>query len=179
MTAGYWAVTFIHTNTDQVSVKVTQERWEKTRKMVRDIWQEFSGHQREVPSEVLGEDSAGGLDHKHLEGCRCVLVYMAQAYSSLVTYLKGIHLTLDIWREDRNEGDWKRLYAGMEQLRRRCDPEGILEAMGEDAPPLVMHVPRLEQDLQVLLELRETLVSPERAVIKHLMQLCYSFGDAS
>jgi hypothetical protein len=62
--------------------------------MVRDIWQDFRDRQKEVPSEMLGEDSAGGLNHKQLERRRGFLVYVAQAYFSLVPYLKGIHFAL-------------------------------------------------------------------------------------
>jgi hypothetical protein len=41
-------------------------------------------------------------------------------------------------------------------------------------------VPRLEQDLKSLLALTDPLVPPERAVrSKHLLQVCYGFGDAS
>jgi hypothetical protein len=54
--------------------------------MVWDIWQEFSDRRREFPSEVL-EDSVGGLDHNKLERRPGFLVYMAQAYPSLVPYL--------------------------------------------------------------------------------------------
>jgi hypothetical protein len=90
--------------------------------MVRYIWQEFSDRQKEVPSEVLGEDSTGGLTHKQLERRRGFLVYVAQAYPSLVPYLKGIHLTLDSWRSGRNEDGWKRSRADMEQLRRHGYP---------------------------------------------------------
>jgi hypothetical protein len=75
-----------------------------------------------VPSEVLGEDSAGGLNHKQLERSRGFLVYVNQAYPSLVQHLKGIHLTLDGWRSGRNEEGWKRSCADMEQLRRHGDP---------------------------------------------------------
>jgi hypothetical protein len=88
MTAGAWAGTVIHTHMGHLFVKVTQERWDKTRK-------EYSDRQTELPVEVLGEDSAGGLNHKQLERRRGFLVYVAQAYPSLVPYLKGIHLTLD------------------------------------------------------------------------------------
>jgi hypothetical protein len=59
-TAGAWAGTVINTHMGQVCVKVTQERWDKTRKMVCDIWQEYSDRRTELPVEVLGEDSAGG-----------------------------------------------------------------------------------------------------------------------
>jgi hypothetical protein len=102
MKAGDWADTVIHTNMYQVCVKVTQRRWDKTRKMVRDIWYDFIDRRKEVLSEVMGEDSAGGLDHKQLELRQGFLVYLAQVYPSLVPYLKGIHLTLDVWRSGRN-----------------------------------------------------------------------------
>jgi hypothetical protein len=98
-----WAGTMIHTNMDQVCVKVTHTQWNKTRKMVHDIWQDFSDHQREVPSEVMGGDSAGALNHKQLEIRRGFLVYVTQSYPSGVPYLNRIHLTLDHWRSGRDE----------------------------------------------------------------------------
>jgi hypothetical protein len=52
--------------------------------MFHDIWQEFIDRWKEVPSEVLGEDSAGGLNHKQLDRRRGFLLYVAQAYPSLV-----------------------------------------------------------------------------------------------
>jgi hypothetical protein len=133
-----------------------------------------------VPSEVLGEDSAGGLNHKQLERCRGFLVYVAQAYPSLVLYLKGIHLTLDGWRSGRNEDGWKRSHADMEQLMQHGDPEEAMKVIREEAPSLVIPVPRLEQDLRALLALTKPLVPPKRAVrSKHLLQVCYGFGGAS
>jgi hypothetical protein len=180
MTAGEWTGTAIHTHMGQVCVKVTQERWDKTRKMVRDIWQEYSNRRTELSVEVLGEDSAGELNHKQLERRQGFIVYVAQAYPSLVTYLKGIHLTLDSWRSGRNEDGWKRTRADMEHLRRNCCPEETMKSLSDEAPRLVMPVPRLEQDLKALLALTDPLVPPERAVrSKHLLQVCYGFGDAS
>jgi hypothetical protein len=143
MTAGAWAGTVIHTHMGQVCVKVTQERWDKTRKMVCDIWQEYSDRRTELPVEVLGEDSAGGLNHKQLERRRGFLVYVAHAHPSLVPYLEGIHLTLDSWRSDRNEDGWKRTRADMEHLRRNGCPEETMKSLSDEAPRLVMHVPRL------------------------------------
>jgi hypothetical protein len=78
ITAGVWACTVIHTHMDQLCVKVTHARWDKTHKMVRDIWQEVSNRRKEVPSEVLGEGRVGGLNHKQLERRRGFLVYVAQ-----------------------------------------------------------------------------------------------------
>jgi hypothetical protein len=82
MTAGAWADTVIHTNMDQLCVKVTQTRWEKTCKMVRDIRQEFSDRRKEgrAVRSAGGWGSAGGLNHKQLDRLRGFLVYVAQAY---------------------------------------------------------------------------------------------------
>jgi hypothetical protein len=91
------------------------------------------------------------MGHKQLERCRDFLVYVDQAYSSLVPQLKGIHLTIYIWRAGRNKDGWKRSRSDMEQLRRRGDPEGMLEAPSEDAPPLVISVTSLEQYLKALM----------------------------
>jgi hypothetical protein len=80
---------------------------------------------------------------------------VAQAYPSLVPYLKGIHLTLDSWRSGRNEDGWKRTRAEMEHLRRNGCPEEAMKALSDEATRLVMPVPRLEQDLKALLALTD------------------------
>jgi hypothetical protein len=140
--------------------------------MVHYIWQEFSDRRKEVPSEVLGGESAGGINHKQLERRRGFLLYVAQAYPSLVPYLKGIHLTLDGRRSGRNEEGWKRSRANMEQPRRHGDQEEAMKAMSEEAPSLVIPVPHLEQYVMVLLALMDPLVPPERSVrSKHLLQV--------
>jgi hypothetical protein len=55
-----------------------------------------------------------------------------------------------------------------------------MKALSDEAPRLVMHVPCLEQDLKALLAFTDPLPPPERAVrSKHLLQVCYGFGDAS
>jgi hypothetical protein len=147
---------------------------------MRNIWQEYSDRQTELPVEVLGEDSSGGLNHKQLERRRGFLVYVAQANPSLVPYLKGIHLTLDSWKSDRNEDGWKLTRADMEHLRRDGYPKETMKSLSDEAPRIVKPVPRLEQDLKALLALTDPLVPPERSVrSNHLLQVCYGFGDTS
>jgi hypothetical protein len=64
----------------------------------------------------------------------------------------------------------------MEHLRRNGCPEETMKALSDEAPRLVMPVPRLEQDLKALLALNDPLVPPERAVrSKHLLQI--GFGS--
>jgi hypothetical protein len=65
-------------------------------------------------------------------------------------------------------------------LRRNGCPEETMKALSDEAPRLVMPVPRLEQYFKALLALTDPLVPPERAVrSKHLLQVCYGFGDSS
>jgi hypothetical protein len=68
----------------------------------------------------------------------------------------------------------------MEHLRRNGCPEETMKALSDETPRLVITVPRLEQYLKALLALTDPLVPPERAVrSKHLLQVCYGFGDTS
>jgi hypothetical protein len=41
--------------------------------------------------------SRQGVDRKAPESYLGFLIYVSRTYSSMVPYLKGIHLTLDIW----------------------------------------------------------------------------------
>jgi hypothetical protein len=68
----------------------------------------------------------------------------------------------------------------MEQLRLHGDPEEAMKALSEEAPSLVIPVPRLKQDLRALLALTDPFVSPEQDVrSKNLLQVYYGFGGAS
>ena len=51
----------------------------------------------------------GGLiDYKKLESRRGFLLYVSWTYTHMTLYMKGFHLTLDGWREDRDAEGWKR-----------------------------------------------------------------------
>jgi hypothetical protein len=68
----------------------------------------------------------------------------------------------------------------MEQLSRHGYPEESMKALIDEAPSLVIPVPRLEQNLRALLVLTDPLAPPERAMrSKHLLQVFYGYGDAS
>jgi hypothetical protein len=48
----------------------------------------------------------GQMLHKTAESFRGFLVYVAHTYTAMVPYLKGIHLSLDSWRANRDEDGW-------------------------------------------------------------------------
>ena len=47
------------------------------------------------------------LDRHRLEQVRGFLNYVAQACPGLTPYLNGFHLTIDGWRENRDDGGWR------------------------------------------------------------------------
>jgi len=60
---------------------------------------------KEVQDIRVGNKAA--MDYKTLESYRGFLIYVAQTYTTLVPYLKGIHLTLDSWRPNQDDDGWK------------------------------------------------------------------------
>jgi hypothetical protein len=58
-------------------------------------------------SERLAEGTEGAHAKKDGESFRGFLVYVARMYKAMVPYLKGIHLSLDSWRANRDEDGWR------------------------------------------------------------------------
>jgi hypothetical protein len=90
---GAWSGSVVHTTGGHVTVLISMERWAKLKSIIQ--WIDLQ----------LKEE--GGMDFKTLEKNRGVLVYISRTYPALVPYLKGVHLTLDSWREWRKEDGWK------------------------------------------------------------------------
>jgi hypothetical protein len=55
----------------------------------------------------IGKPPPGKINHKIAETYRGFLVYVSRTYRAMVPYLKGLHLTLDRWRPDRDEDGWR------------------------------------------------------------------------
>jgi hypothetical protein len=140
--AGPWAGSTIHTSNNTVTVTVTIERWHKAQVMIQ--WN----------ADCCQVGSA--LDHKQLESYRGSLVYLSRTYPSLVPYLKGVHLTLDSWRPNRDSAGWKlRDYQHLAQFP---------EVIPVSAPSAVRAVPRLLQDIVALQSLFAPTIPPSRPV---------------
>ena len=137
--AGAWAGSIIRTNSIEVGVLVSDERWSKTRTIFRK-W--LSIHKK---------DPSAPLPTKELHSDRGFLIYIARMYQVLTTFIKGIHLTLNGWHPDRDIEGWRdaTLHATTKQ-----DSE-YLEHLHE-YPDLVQPVPRLMGDLTALAELTES-----------------------
>ncbi|KAL7557429.1 hypothetical protein ACA910_015264 [Epithemia clementina (nom. ined.)] len=136
--------------------------------------------------ESLKKWSAQALiDRKALQRTRGFLVYVTLTYSSMTPYFKGLHLTLESWRPDRDEDGWK--------LSTRAVADHLHETGGDwqgsdnktssesNSPPsLVAPVSRFAEYVVALSELTSSelppkvLVRPRSAAVTAVM-----FGDAS
>lgn len=92
--AGAWTGYIVHTDGGKVWVLCTQDEWNKAWGYVQSM-------------QTILREQGGIFDFKTLEKQRGFLVYVSRIYPSLVPYLKGIHLTLDSWRPNRNKDSWK------------------------------------------------------------------------
>ncbi|KAL7577357.1 hypothetical protein ACA910_002090 [Epithemia clementina (nom. ined.)] len=86
-TPGAWARALVQTTGEEVFKLVSKERWAKVK-----------GH----IATLKGWSNREKIDRKALERIRGFLVYVTMTYGALTPYLKGLHLTLESWREDRN-----------------------------------------------------------------------------
>jgi hypothetical protein len=96
----------------------------------------------------------------------------------LVPYLKGIHLTLESWRANRDEEGWGKPQDTDDNFMFNDSWEEMKDL--EDAPKTVEAVPRLRADLAFLIELTKNKEPPvicDRP--SEYVWVEYSAGDAS
>ncbi|KAI2495932.1 hypothetical protein MHU86_18586 [Fragilaria crotonensis] len=112
---GAWAGSVVSTSHGVVTKFVTKERWRKTQGCIRWLANKI-GIQGDQWSGGIPEDEyskvppAGTLPHKQAERIRGFLIYVSRTYKAMVPYLKGLHLTLDFWRANRDEEGWREGY---------------------------------------------------------------------
>ena len=174
---GAWAGSVVSTSSGVVTKFVSQERWRKTQAAIRwlakkakvpgDQWSETG-----IPEdEDSKEPPAGTLPHKQSERIRGFLIYVSRTYRAMVPYLKGLHLTLDFWRPDRDEEGWRAF--GHEGLAVPTPP------VMSKAPRFVKIAPRLQSDLRVLMDLTAFDEPPAITVRAISTAAAYLVGDAS
>ena len=120
------------------------------------------------------------LPFKPLESDRGFLVYVAGAYPAMKPYLKGFHLTLDMWRGGRDEEGW-RIRGNL-----LVDTQSVLDANEGGGTPhgplsgMTPVAPRFKTDLEALICLTDS-PTPARRVVRRrdLVTALYGFGDAS
>jgi hypothetical protein len=173
---GAWAGSVVATSKGIVTKFVTKERWQKTQGCIRWLATKIG-----VPGDQWSgttpedEDSkkapVGYLPFKQAERIRGFLIYVSRTYKAMVPYLKGLHLTLDSWRPNRDEEGWR--------LRTNEEPEDLLLMEIKNAPRFVQIAPRLDADVKVLMDLTGFDEAPAVHVRPSSTAAAYLVGDAS
>lgn len=195
-TPGAWAGSVVYIYTDLgVCILTSEEKWAKLKLILNRYY-------------TLLKGGAIELDHKQLLSDRGFLVYVTRNYPAMVPYLKGIHLTAEMWRGDRDEEGWK-IKPGIQkkddesvvscQTLSTARGGGLNSSLEEDvvmdyalrrsgdkqplyAPQdgLTPIVPRLIDDIAALRLLTESVLPPLRVVRPTgVVQVFYGFADAS
>jgi hypothetical protein len=81
---------------DPVVKTVTQEKLDKAHSTVKEIMK-----------LILKTDEPIELDHTDLQCKHCFLGHLSMTFTSMVPFLKGLHLTIDSWRTQRDGEGWK------------------------------------------------------------------------
>jgi hypothetical protein len=175
---GAWAGTVMWATAVDVKKMVTQERWDKTKTKLDWIWRACQG---ERGGDIESACPAENIPHKKLESIRGFLVYVARTYPTMVPYLKGIHLTLDSWRENRGSDGWPVDDDGWRISNTIDDKLEDADARqgGAEPPTFVKQAKRLKDDLKMLRYLTKDEEAPRKGVRSTETAAAYLFRDAS
>jgi hypothetical protein len=176
---GAWAGTVMWGTEVDVRKMVTHERWDKTKRKLNWIVQTLDG---ERGGDIAEECPGDHVPHKPLESIRGFLVYVARTYPTMVPYLKGIHLTLDHWREGRGKDGWPLDDDGWRLTNtidnKVEDPEARQGRL--EPPKFVEAAERLKDDVRMLVKLTEDEEPPRVLPVRARESgVGYLFGDAS
>lgn len=160
-TPGAWAGIVAIASKEGIYVSVTQDKWDKARGLLQELNQEL--------------ETQGVLNHKALEKKRGFFNHLQRTYPAITPFLKGFHLTLDGWREHRDEEMWKICGAARSDTLDLDDGSRIASA-----PTLVSPAPRLREDLGVLIKMFASATPAIRSARSTKVAVAlYGFGDAS
>ena len=183
-TPGPWASTVTHTDGGKVCGMVSQEKWDKSKRLIAEL------------GEMVALDC---LPLTRLLQIRGFLMYVVRTYPWINPYIKGLHLTIDSWQPFRGPDGFKLsgkelasvltwdIDGAMPCRRAEDDPEIVPEAGNAhkregraDEPPVhVTPAPRFLQDLKHLSQLIDVDTPPRQLYqAKHSTAL-FVIGDAS
>lgn len=178
--AGAWTGTIFKIENPIISKSVSQEKWEKGKRIVGAL-------------NASLQDAENGrplLDRRVLEKETGFLNHLSMTFETLTPFLKGFYLTLNSWREGRDDADWKVSPRQWKVLLFNRAANGRISEGELDnelrksemtgAPERVTSSPSLKSDVEAL----AAMFSPEKApevVIrsKTVITIVYGFGDAS
>ena len=181
-TPGAWAGSVVHIAPELgVCVLISIEKWTRMKGILRK-W------------EAALTATSPQLLHKELLSDRGFLVYVTRTYPAMSPYLKGFHLTIEMWRGGRDADGWKAketddclidlfiLLATVEELEFATKQHLLAAASMVYAPAdgLTTPAPRLKDDIAALLKLSNFELPPLRVGrLSRVVHVYYGFGGAS
>eukprot|EP00984_Skeletonema_dohrnii_P022484 scaffold11603_cov72-Skeletonema_dohrnii-CCMP3373.AAC.1 len=162
-----------------VLVTVTIEKWRKTRALVEELDLMIRQNSRKIP-------------RNRLEQIRGFLNYVTRTYRWLSSYIKGLHLTIDGWRKDRDMDGYRKFVneAAIKEAEkdmaagREVDLDAFRvkeEVVGKEQKPpeFVEGKARLLSDVAALMKLTEgDTPAVQQSRVGELL-VAYLMGDAS
>ncbi|KAI2495940.1 hypothetical protein MHU86_18550 [Fragilaria crotonensis] len=178
--AGAWTGTIFKITPTVISKSVSQEKWNKGKAMVKGL----------VAKIEADSDDRPVLDRKQLEKETGFLNHLAMTFDVVTPFLKGFYLTMNSWRTQRDEGDWKmtdkrwkRLLFAQFANDEITETELDTALFGKEesaAPHLVKASISLASDVGALAVIFAPTSVPVVGVrSKHVITVVYGFGDAS
>ncbi|KAL7574514.1 hypothetical protein ACA910_015870 [Epithemia clementina (nom. ined.)] len=167
-TPGAWAGAIVSAEPTGVYKMVSPERWGKVKAPINNL-QKWASQQH--------------INRKSLEKVQGFLVYVSLTFSAMVPYLKGLHLTLENWRPDRDADGWHMTPTEFAAYLQENKPKWVdldEEPPSISPPAKVSPVPCFKEDVLSLAALTsapdppKVLVRPRAKAVAALL-----FGDAS
>jgi hypothetical protein len=184
-TPGAWAGAVVHVvDALGVCTLLSQEKWTRTKAIILK-WLD------------IVQSGEVELCHADLISDRGFLVYATRTYPAMIPYLKGFHLTAEMWRGNRDaegyrlkeeSGDDATVDSGStlgstedaDRVRHHLPWNERGDTKHAPATGTTQAVPRLEADLKALKILTNFDLPPLRVVRPfHSVHVYYGFGDAS
>ena len=154
---GMWCGSLVEADGANLKVYTSQEKWNRGRDIV-SAWK--------LKYDELNPGINPVLNHKKLERDRGFMVHLGRTYSWIMPYLKGIHNSLESWRDQRDEDGWKytdrewrELVSELRYLESEWDKSD--RSIDVEAPDTVTTVPRMRQDVHSLYTLMESGEPPQ------------------
>ena len=169
-TPGAWAGGVAYTDQNTLRIFVSQEKWDRTKEFL--LWVRDCMNQPEPL-----------LERKRFQSGKGFLVHISLCYEFMQPYLKGFHLSENSWRPNRDEDGWKLPpdHAAEEDPSLLVPMENMPPNVDDDEPPMIIPVPRLQEDVEALLTLFDP-PTPVQIIARPVQGSClvaYGGGDAS
>jgi hypothetical protein len=160
---GAWARRIIYTSQGVTRKMLSQEKWDRAKEFLGWVHQGVAHPQ--------------ALERNHFRSDKGFLVHVAQRYDFVQPYLKGFHLSEEVWRGNRGSNGWKLPDGHMDVVEEDTALDGnVLNKAHTYAPAWVTPVPRLRDDVEAWLKFFPLkIVHP----IRGACYVAYGAADAS